>query len=186
MTISFILYKSLLILQVVNGKCLVYSFWPSVLISSVFGIFSLFIGFFIPLIIFICCYGRIIWVLRNRINSNLNSAGGTLTDKFQVAQTNTIKTFLLVAICFIICWSPSQIHYLLYNLGYDVAYTGIFYKFGVLMEFINCTINPFIYILKYRDYQVALREFIGCNKRNGDDESQTNISSSEITVDRKF
>ena len=88
----------------------------------------------------------------------------------------------MIASCFIICWSPNQIYYLLYNPGYDVDLNGTFDKFGVLMVFGNCTITPFIYLLKYRDYQIALRESIGYNKRSGDDEPQTNMSSSVMTL----
>ena len=37
------------------------------------------------------------------------------------------------------------------------------------MAFCNCTINPFIYLVKYRDYQIALKEFCNRNaiKRHG-------------------
>ena len=42
------------------------------------------------------------------------------------------------------------------------------------MGFLNCTINPFIYLAQYRDYQVALRMFLRCkNERSKDSESQT-------------
>ena len=54
----------------------------------------------------------------------------------------------------------------MFNLGYDVDFNGIYYKFCVLMVFPNRTVNPFIYLLKYRDYQHALREFFGCNRED--------------------
>ena len=109
------------------------------------------------------CYGRIVWVLTRRIDSKLdkmeispqrncsdNKMQTVIKDKFQLARQNTIKTFLLVGLCFIICWSNDQIFFLMFNLGYDVDFNGIYYKFGVLMVFLNCTLNPFIYLLKYR------------------------------------
>ena len=114
------------------------------------------------------CYGRIVWVLTRRIDSKLeansdNKMQTNVRDKFQLARQNTIKTFLLVGLCFIICWSNDQILFLMFNLGYDVDFNGIYYKFGVLMVFLNCTVNPFIYLIKYRDYQHALRELFGCD-----------------------
>ena len=125
------------------------------------------------------CYGRIVWVLTRRIDSKLdkmeistqrnssdNKMQTVIRDKFQLARQNTIKTFLLVGLCFIICWSNDQIFFLMFNLGYNVDFNGIYYKFCVLMVFLNCTVNPFIYLLKYRDYQHSLREFFGCNRED--------------------
>ena len=82
-------------------------------------------------------------------------------DKFQIARRNTIKTLLIVGLCFIICWSNNQVYYLMYNLGYDVDWNGIYYQFTMLMVFMNCVINPFIYLLKYEDYQKAIKRFFG-------------------------
>ena len=121
------------------------------------------------------CYGRIVWVLTRRIDTNvgnINKRNGSgnkienqIRDKFQLARTNTIKTFLLVGLCFIICWSNDQIYFLMHNLGYDIDFNGTYYKFCVLMVFVNCTVNPFIYLIKYRDYQQASRDLCGCKKK---------------------
>ena len=142
--------------QVVGGVCYVYYFWSSPLLKSVFGISLIILSFFIPIFILIYCYGRIAWVLTRRIDSKLSSIGSN--DTFHVARTNTIKTLLTVALCFVICWSSSQIYYLMYNLGYEADFNGTFFNFTVLMTFLNCTVNPFIYLIKYRDYQEALRQ----------------------------
>ena len=133
------------------------------------------------------CYGRIIWVLTRRIvtnvgNSNNRSSSGNkmeavIRDKFQLARMNTIKTFLLVGLGFIICWSSDQIFFLMYNLGYDVNFNSTYYKFYVLMVFVNCIVNPFIYLVKYKDYQEALRQFCGCHKARDNEESESKRST---------
>ena len=122
------------------------------------------VQFFIPFLILVYCYGRIVWVLTRRIGSSIGdyNAADNVQSKFQTARTNTIKTFLLVGICFIICWSNNQIYYLMYLLGFDADWNSIYYRFTILMIFLNCTVNPFIYILKYKDYQVSLRDFLKC------------------------
>ena len=81
-------------------------------------------------------------------------------DKFQIARRNTIKALLMVGLCFIICWSNNQIYYLMYYLGYDVNWNGTYYHFTILMVFLSCMMNPFIYLIKYEDYQVALKRFL--------------------------
>ena len=179
--------------QAVSFRCLLSVLWPSLFLSSVIGVITIVMQFILPLIILLFCYGRIIWMLRGRINSNFSN-NGNKSDKFQTAKKNTIETFLLVTICFVICWSNNQINYLMYNLGYYINFNNVYFKFRILMVFINCTINPFIYLIKYQDYKVALKAFIGYKKsKSKDEESQlqqstvldTSISNSLDHADSK-
>ena len=149
-----------------------YAIWPSPLINSAFGVVVISVLFFIPLIILIYCNGRTLWILTRRIDldstkSDAPSLNNTpaVKDTFQLARTNTLKTFLLVGLCFIVCWSNNQIYFLMYNLGYEINWNGTYYLFTVLMVFMNCTVNPFIYLIKYRDYQEALKKILGCRKK---------------------
>ena len=132
----------------------------------------------------IYCNGRIVWILTRRLDSSLDGIG-KVTNKFQLARTNTIKTLLLVGLCFFICWASNSVYYLMYNLGYDADWNSDFYKFTVVMVFLNCTVNPFIYLIKYQDFQNALKKSLGCvkAKQTEDFESRdTNISLSFSTI----
>ena len=179
----------------ISHECLLYTYWPSHLFSSAFGVFLIFIQFIIPLIILVYCYGRIVWNLSKRIGSYLNSydswshskasttetvVNSSSNDKFQLARKNTIKTFLLVGIFFIICWSNNQVYYLMYNLGFEVDWNSTYYQFTVLMVFLNCTINPFIYLAKYRDYQIALMKLFGKGETKSGQESEIKRSNLSI------
>ena len=152
----------------------------------IFGVFLVSIEFLIPFLILALCYGRILWMLPRRMDSNLDTRTNQ-SDTFQVARRNTIKTFLLVGVFFVICWSSSKIYYLMYSFGSKPDWDGTFYKFAVIMAFGNCTINPFIYLIKYKDYQKALKSCFSCGKR--DSRKTTNqtpgnrsISSSGTTL----
>ena len=52
----------------------------------------------------------------------------------------------------------------MYNLGYEIDWNSVYYMYTILMIFLNCTVNPFIYLIKYQDYQQALQNFICCEK----------------------
>ena len=175
--------------------------------KTIFGIFILFIEFIIPFKILICCYGKIVWMLSKRINTdmtevkpqakkyeNKNSENakdkttGTDNarmkhladmhkDKFQLARRNTIKTLILVGLCFIICWSQNEFFYLIYNFGYPLDFNSTYYHFTVLMVFLNCTVNPFTYLFKYQDYQIVLRQFCCKTEENNENQSQNSFSS---------
>ena len=158
---------------------MVYAFWPSLLLSTIFGIVMIVIQFIIPLIILVYCYGRIVWILTRRIDSNLQ-ASNMQTEKFLLARKNTINTFLLIGLCFVICWSNNQVYYLMYNLGYNADWNSTYFQFTVLMVFLNCTVNPFIYLIKYRDYQTALRKLFGYERKKPEEDS--GIKRSIVTL----
>ena len=105
-------------------------------------------------------------MLTRRIDSNMeasNSAsefGTTVTNKFLKARNNTIKTVLLVGICFIICWVNDEVYYMMSNLGYDADWDGPYFKFCIAMVYLNCTVNPFVYLLSYQDFHTALRALL--------------------------
>ena len=67
----------------------------------------------------------------------------------------------------------------MYNLGYEINWNGTYYLFTVLMVFINCTVNPFIYLIKYRDYQEALKKLLGCRRKT---EKDLEITSSNASI----
>ena len=177
--------------------------WPNDTVKTAFGIGLMLIQFLIPVMVLIICYGQIIWVLTTRINTDLmkpkpqvdkskkfsdlsspDTAVKQVTDtnkeKFQLARRNTIKTLLIVALCYIMCWSQIQIMYFMYNCGYDINFNTTYVQFTVLMVFLNCTVNPFIYLMKYRDYQEALKTFLYCKKKQEGDTSSYLSTSTTI------
>ena len=165
------------IFQIVSGECL---FKASVLFRYL-GSISTFIYYFLPIIILSYCYGRIVWMLTRRIDSNLGNTGSQ-TDTFQMARTNTIKTFLWVTLFFVICWSGNQVFYLMANLGYSLNFNGLVAKVTTVVAFCNCTVNPFIYVIKYKDYQTALRELFKCKTKSEVDESGLTRSKTIISA----
>ena len=166
-----------------GSECLIYDSWPNETLKTVWGIIIIFIQFFIPFFILIFCYGKIAWMLSKRIqldefSYNKSNKNGneihvdktsqlkdTQKGKFQLARRNTIKTLLIVGCCFIVCWSQDQIFYFMYNCGYPVDWNSPYYHFIGLMVFLNSTVNPFVYLIMYKDYQIALQTLLGCKKK---------------------
>ena len=98
----------------------------------------------------------------------------------QLTRRNTIKTLLIVGQCFIICWSQNEFFYLMNNFGYPLDWNSTYFHFTVLMVFLN----PFIYLIKYQDYQVALRQFLHCKMKDKyENQSQNSISTTSNQTD---
>ena len=105
--------------QVIDNACGVMAFWPSNKVRTYVGLGLITLQMFMPFIVLIICYGKIVWVLTRRINNDLMKPQSALDksqncrdpsieitdpskDKFQLARKNTIKTLIIVACCFII------------------------------------------------------------------------------------
>ena len=120
------------------------------------------------------------WILTKRLNVNIGG-NDVPSEKFQLAKTNTIKTFLIVGACFVICWVSNQVYYLMHNLGYTIDFNGNLYKGTVVMVFLNSIVNPFIYLAKYHDFQKALRKTFGCKKLTQPSPSSQSITFTSVT-----
>ena len=188
-----------MICQVIDSVCKVSTLWPKEDVKMIWGIVITSLQFFIHFLILIICYGQIIWVLTKELTLiwwEINLWWTILKFLQQILalqhrlrtlvkicskwpEENTIKTLLIVGLCFIICWSQNQITYFMYNCGYDLNFKSTYHQFTTLMVFINCTVNPFIYLIQYRDYQEALKVFLHCNKKQ---ESKSSLNSSTLTI----
>ena len=147
------------VFQIVGDNCLFHEVWLSPTFQATFSIFVVFVEFIIPLIILIYCYGRILWIIRARIRSKIAS-GNKQTAKFELARNNVIKTLFIVVFFLFICYLGVEVLFISSNLGLEVDWNSGYYKFTVIMVFLNCTINPFIYLVNYKDFQRALiRQF---------------------------
>ena len=93
------------------------------------------------------------------------------TAKFEQARNNLIKTLFVVMFFFFICYLGSEVVDLFFYLGFDVDWNSGYYKFVVSMRILNCTINPFVYLVNYKDFQRVLMEQFGYRK------SQSNFNS---------
>ena len=151
------------------------------MVQSVIGVFIVFVEFLIPLIILIYCYGRILWIIRARIGSNMGSEDAQRA-KFELDRSNLIKTLFIVAFFFVICFLGNEVYYLFYGLGFEVNPNTGYYKFTVGMYFLNCTINPFIYLVNYKDFQKALIRQVCCTCRISGRNSNPDITGSTISM----
>ena len=147
--------------------------------------------------ILVFVYGRIAWVLSKKVSNDIfsdktnkrgisedtteNSAKDIRKKNYETAKRNTIKTLVLVAVCFVICWTSNQVWFLLFSLGYEVKFDSEAYQFTVLLVCVNCIINPFIYLIQYKEYQKALHALL-CGKRNRKsfDEIQSTSTSTSV------
>jgi len=89
-------------------------------------------------------------------NANLN----------ETAKRNVIETLAIVTACYFLCWIPNKIYIIMYMMG-KITVFGNIYQVTVVMVFINCCINPIIYIAKYDAFKKGVAMLFRRQQING-------------------
>ncbi|CAH1791929.1 unnamed protein product [Owenia fusiformis] len=140
--------------------CKPWAGYPSELFRNVCGVVTVCVMVFIPVGIFIGCYIRIAMeIYRQAKMTDTSSHRDTQMSK---AKINIIRTLLLVSVCFFLCWITNGTYYMLYSLGVLPNFESPIYKPSVIASYVNCCVNPFIYVFSYNAFQGALKEAFGC------------------------
>ena len=71
------------------------------------------------------------------------------------AKRNVIKTLAIVTVCYFICWMPNKIFIVMRLMG-AISTLGAFFRGTLILAFINCCINPIIYIGQYEAFRTGL------------------------------
>lgn len=140
----------------VEGSCKTFQY-PTVTIRRAMAIIVPTVQFFIPIIAIFTAYVLTFYTLKQ---SSINEKSGNKSqdireERMKRARKNVIRTLMRVFICFICCWTPNQIFFIGFTLGYDFTPDATFYHCSVLILFINSMINPVIYTLTYEQFQRA-------------------------------
>ena len=155
----------------VDGMCLSFYVWQSPAASMAYSVAVCIMFFFIPLVTFIYCYGRIVIVMRRqmRVMAGHNVEGSAQMSASQMQSErikwNIIKTMIIVSATFIICWFPITIYFMIADVSAPTGGLFIGYFFAVFMAYLNVCMNPFIYALKHDGVKQRLAHLIICHKR---------------------
>ena len=144
---------------ITDGKC--YPYGVRGTRSSVLGSVLILLQYVLPVIVFTICYSAIAILLHQKQKLLQQEP----TASRSTASRNVIKTLALVCVCFGLCWTVNQVYFFMYLVGSKIDFSSPFYHLSVVMVFLNCCCNPFVYILKYKEFQRKLKRIVSCRKR---------------------
>ncbi|XP_063960405.1 galanin receptor type 2-like [Lytechinus pictus] len=138
--------------------------WPNRVVQIFMGILLFTLEYLIPLIIMTFSYVSIIHMLRNRTKSH----GKVQVNAFQRAKRNVTTTLCIVFVSYVVCWTPTELSYLAYNLGHAYNFESAIHDVVKGLVACNLCVNPFIYAFKYEHFQTELRNMFSsvCNPGN--------------------
>ena len=100
--------------------------------------------------------------LQVRKNARAPANPPTVNQKQDMAATRNMNTsFAIVTACFFACWMPNRIYIFIYHIGV-VSHFRETYESSVILVFLNCCINPFIYAAKYKPFKKGFSRLIRC------------------------
>ncbi|XP_077867811.1 galanin receptor 2b-like [Saccoglossus kowalevskii] len=83
------------------------------------------------------------------------------------ARRNIYKMLCLVFSAFILCWTPNQVYFLIYNLYDGMMLNMTFMNFTIILVYCNCCINPILYAMKYKQFRGGLKQVCCCHNNIG-------------------
>ena len=81
---------------------------------------------------------------------------------FNLLGRTQLKHLYLSVSVLVLAGLAASSQFLLYNLGHPTDWTGTFFKVFTLLAYGNCMINPFVYLVVYKDYQEGLKYLCFC------------------------
>ncbi|ELT96304.1 hypothetical protein CAPTEDRAFT_192112 [Capitella teleta] len=149
--------------KVWGGKCLIQTHWPSEQLREAYGTIKLLLFFVIPVLLIIAAYSHMLYVLKKRTKV-VPGLQNVQSRVIPLAQVNLTKVMIVVTASFLICWIPSNVYYLLFNLSLnDLGFAHPVYYMLLCMVFLTCCINPIIYACKMKEFRAALATQCGCD-----------------------
>ncbi|XP_071792663.1 alpha-1A adrenergic receptor-like [Asterias amurensis] len=163
---------SFMIYTVIDGIC---KFKP-IPGSNIIGPLLIILQYFVPSIIMLLSYTHITVTLKKSAEQvaplSLDRRGAPSAPGERIvneqqesllrARRNTFKTLVIVFAIFLVCWTPSQTTFFLFNMGWiKIDFDGPLMVFNTVLVASNCCINPIIYSFKYKQFRKAMNKMIG-------------------------
>ena len=144
-------------------RCRLQYYWPSEDVKVGLGVFNYTFNFCIPLLVMLCCYLKIILVLKSRVTVAVNPTTSSQSnhgkdDTMTRATKNVFKTLITVTVCYMICWTPGCTLYFYFNLGNSISLFAWYSYLTVILGYLNSCCNPFVYVAQYEQFQKGVRQ----------------------------
>ena len=76
-----------------------------------------------------------------------------------VRRRNITITLLIIYVSYLICWTPNQFVFLVFNFGVIPGYIGSsWHSFTTILATLNICVNPIVYALKYKAFRRGLKD----------------------------
>ncbi|XP_006819711.1 galanin receptor 2a-like [Saccoglossus kowalevskii] len=155
-----------------RGLCFPIKIWFNAEFGRFVGITNVIAQFIVPLLVMSVAYTRCIMALRKKSGADVQVGDHEQDSQLKAdsslkrASRNVLKMLVMVFVAFALCWGPNQIMFLSFCLGFKLDFGSTLYHASVISVYVNSSVNPFIYALKYKQFQNGVRLIFGCKNIN--------------------
>lgn len=164
--LSFVINTFSLYVHFVQGGVCVTQF-PSPDFQKFIGVSLFIIEYVVPILIMITAHSMTLYSLRQQ-GERSDQGQEPMASKLKEAQRRVLQMLLIVVIIFIVCWTPDQFGFLVFNIGVvDVSHLfSPLYRCFVILAFANSCANPFIYAGRSPGFRKAFLQMFGGKSRH--------------------
>ncbi|XP_006825397.1 bombesin receptor subtype-3-like [Saccoglossus kowalevskii] len=101
------------------------------------------------------------------------------------ARRNATKTLFIVALAYLICWTPQAWEYFLYSVLHVLPLHSVFHDIAILLAFTNMCVNPVIYTLQYEPFRKGVATLFCCEKNDRIDMSKNGIENISMRMSKE-
>ena len=123
------------------------------------------VGCFIPGGVMIVSY-VLIWFSLKRSQTFQNSDSTNSSTKLRMAQMNLLQTCVILVVMFVLCWINHAIRFILINGNYFLHLRTTYYPSTLFFIILNSCLNPFVYCVRYKEFQNQVRQLFHIKKSN--------------------
>ena len=147
--------------KVEDGMCLYTAGTLSrkiILLIYIYYIFNGFIFLGCTMLFLYAHMGIVIW-RSQKLQKQITSKSTTKNDTLGKAQTNIFFTCVVLLVLFMTCWAVNQLNTMLY-VGGAIPFSRTMFDISSLLIVFNSVVNPFIYTIRYEEFQHHLKLLI--------------------------
>ena len=138
---------------IVDGICMMNGLlYANLVVSSISGVAMILFFIIIPISLMIGCFCHMAHTLHKRTRRIEPANSPSL---FYIAKMNILKTLIFFMTTIVLCWTCcNSVFFLSFINAIDNSfYETWLYHFFILLLFLSCSINPFIYAVNYKKFR---------------------------------
>ena len=141
---------------IVDGYCLAWGIFPNAIASAATGVAVLLYYLIIPALLMVGCFCHMAFVMHKKMTQ---AAPQAAVSTFSHAKLSILKTLVLFGLTYICCWSYNVwVWSLSFFNAIDLTFYTLWeYHLSVLLLFLSCSINPFIYAFNHKKIKTQFR-----------------------------
>ena len=146
--------------RVHNSNCIPYLDIRSAVLMKLLTPYFACVSSVIPASVMIYSYA-VMWAALQKSQGITSTVQQQNKSTAKRAQTNLLQTCTILMVFFVLSWVQQFVIFLLYTIGYYDNLNFTYYHVSMLCIISNLCLNPYIYSVRYNDFQTRLMNIFG-------------------------